>query len=310
MFGIAMLVRQAVLKTAECLRPAFVPAFTNKPLLPMRFAWITDPHLNHCALAAWDRLIAQVHECQCDGIIISGDISEGDDVVFQLRRLADTVRLPIHFVLGNHDFYHSSISRTRAAIRKAVADHPLLNYLSDCEPISIDGVAFIGVDGWGDATVGNYEQSTVRLNDFRLIDDFFLAAPSLWKSILRDLGQDSARRLQSLLLSAADLHQRLLVVTHVPPFRQACWYQGRTTDDNWAPFFVSGQCGDTLIAFANSHADTAIDVLCGHTHSGGTAQLTDNLVVTTAGADYGNPEVAAVIIVSDGSIAIEILAAT
>lgn len=271
----------------------------------MRIAWIADPHLNHCALAAWDRLISQLLQCQCDAVILSGDISEGEDVVFQLRRLADAIGLPIHFVLGNHDFYHSSIERTRDAIRKTVADHPLLNYLTDSDPVSIGGVALIGVDGWGDATVGDYQRSTVRLNDFRLIDDFFLAAPTLWKSILRDLGQCSARRLESLLLSAAAMHKRLLVVTHVPPFRQACWYQGKTTDDNWAPFFVSGQCGDALIDFAQSQPDSTIDVLCGHTHSGGIARMRDNLVVTTAGADYGRPEVAAVIVISDGQVAME-----
>lgn len=282
---------------------------TIQPTLQMRIAWITDPHLNHCALASWDRLIAQVHECRCDGLIISGDISEGEDVVFQLRRIADVTRMPLYFVLGNHDFYHSSIARTREAIRKAVAEHPLLNYLTDSEPISIGGVALIGVDGWGDATVGDFERSTVRLNDFQLIDDFFLAATSLWKSILRDLGRSYARRLESLLITAADLHNRLLVVTHVPPFRQACWYQGQTTDDNWAPFFVSGQCGDALRTFAQSRPELMIDVLCGHTHSGGLAKVADNLVVTTAGADYGTPEVAAVIEISDGNIAIEILAA-
>jgi predicted phosphohydrolase len=271
----------------------------------MRFAWITDPHFNHCPLATWDCLIAQVHACRCDGLIISGDISEGDDVVFQLRRLADAVGLPIHFVLGNHDFYHSSIERTRDAIRKAVADHPLLNYLTESEPVSIGDVALIGVDGWGDATVGDYQRSTVRLNDFRLIEDFLLAAPSLWKSILRDLGQCSARRLQSLLLSAVATHKRLLVVTHVPPFRQACWYQGKTTDDNWAPFFVSGQCGDALIDFAQSQPDSTIDVLCGHTHSGGIAKMRDNLIVTTAGADYGSPKVAAVIAIANGDVAME-----
>jgi 3',5'-cyclic-AMP phosphodiesterase len=271
----------------------------------MRIAWITDPHFNHCALAAWDRLIARVQECVCDAVIISGDISEGEDVVFQLHRLADAIGLPIHFVLGNHDFYHSSIQRTRKAVRKAAAEHPLLNYLADSAPISIGEVGLIGVDGWGDATVGDYHRSTVRLNDFRLIDDFFLAAPSLWKSILHDLGNDSALRLEGLLKVAGDLYKRLLVVTHVPPFRQACWYQGQTTDDNWAPFFVSGQCGDALIDFAQSHPASTIDVLCGHTHSGGIARMRDNLVVTTAGAQYGKPEVSAVIVISDGQVAME-----
>lgn len=271
----------------------------------MRIAWITDPHFNHCALSAWERLIARIESLACDALIISGDISEGEDVVFQLRRLADGVGVPIHFVLGNHDFYHSSIARTRDAIRRVTTEHPLLNYLTDSSPISIGEVALVGVDGWGDATVGDYQRSTVRLNDFRLIDDFFLTAPTLWKATLRDLGLQSAHRLGELLNDAATDHKRLLVVTHVPPFRQACWYQGRTTDDNWAPFFVSGQCGDTLLDFATSNPQVTIDVLCGHTHSGGQAQLADNLVVTTAGAEYGHPDVAAVIEIRDGKVVLQ-----
>jgi Icc protein len=269
----------------------------------MRIAWITDPHFNHCALAAWERLIARVQKSGCDAVILSGDISEGDDVVFQLVRLADTVRVPIHFVLGNHDFYHSSIEQTRRAVSKIVAAHPLLNYLTESPPVSMGGVALIGVDGWGDATVGDYKRSTVRLNDFRLIDDFFLAEPSLWQSVLRDLGEQSSRRLGALLRDAASNHDRLLVVTHVPPFRQACWYQGKTTDDNWAPFFVCGQCGDVLIHFASSHPELTIDVLCGHTHSGGRAEMAENLTVTTAGADYGQPDIAAILEISDGKVA-------
>jgi len=273
---------------------------------PVRLAWITDPHLNHCALAGWDRLIAQVRRCDCNAVVISGDISEGEDVVFQLRRLADAIQLPIHFVLGNHDFYHSSVARTRAAVRQAAADHPLLNYLSESAPVRLAaGVGLIGADGWGDATVGDYDRSTVRLNDFRLIDDFSLASPALWKAMLIHLGRDSAERLGDSLTTAITTFTSLIVATHVPPFRQSCWYQGRTTDDNWAPFFVSGQCGERLLATAQQHPQATFEVICGHTHNGGIARLRDNLTVRTAGAQYGHPEVAGVIILSDGVVRIE-----
>ena len=100
----------------------------------MRIAWITDPHLNHCPLPAWERLMEQVSLAHCQAIVITGDISEGEDVVFELRRLADTAALPIYFVLGNHDFYHGSIERTRTAVSAAAWEHPLLHYLRD-EPI-------------------------------------------------------------------------------------------------------------------------------------------------------------------------------
>lgn len=272
----------------------------------MRIAWITDPHFNHCSLLAWERLLARLDRCACDAVLISGDISEGDDVIFQLRRLADAIDLPIHFVLGNHDFYHSSIERTCEAVRRVVAEHPLLNYLTESPPLTIGEIGLVGVDGWGDATVGDYAGSTVRLNDFRLIDDFCSAEPSQWKSMLGRLGEQSARRLDALLRDAVQRHRRLLVVTHVPPFREACWYQGRTTDDNWAPFFVSGQCGQTLLRFAAQYPEVSIEVLCGHTHSEGQAQLAGNLRVTTAGAQYGRPDVAAVVEIVDGQLSMDL----
>lgn len=277
---------------------------------PMRIAWITDPHLNHCSLPAWDRLVAQVDASGCDAVVISGDISEGEDVVFQLRRMADAFAVPIHFVLGNHDFYHSSWQRTVQAVREATRRDPRLHYLSDRPPWTLPGgAALIGVDGWGDASEGDYAGSTVRLNDFRLIEDFQAADPAQWQAMLLAWGRRSAERLQTQLLAALASHDQLLVVTHVPPFRQACWYQGQTTDDNWAPFFVSGQCGQVLQAAAQQHPTARLQVLCGHTHHGGVAQMSENLTVTTAGAEYGEPAVAAVICCTASGLVIEPLAA-
>lgn len=262
----------------------------------MRLCWITDPHLNHCTLPAWDRLVAQVRRCGCDAVLLSGDISEGEDVVFQLKRLADAFQLPIHFVLGNHDFYRSSFDRTVRAVSSLAEQHPLLDYLTPGSPRLLDDkVVLVGEDGWGDATTGDFERSPVRLNDFLLIEDFHLAATEHWKPMLIELGQQAAERLQAKLDAALASSNQVLVVTHVPPFRQACWYQGKTTDDNWAPFFVCGQTGEVLRATAGQHRQAKIEVICGHTHNGGVAQIEDNLVVTTGGAEYGAPAVTAII---------------
>ncbi len=262
----------------------------------MRLGWITDPHLNHCSLAAWDRLVAQVRRSDCDAVVISGDISEGEDVMFQLRRMADAFAVPIYFVLGNHDFYFSSLERTLRVVREGVAADPRLHYLPDLPPIALaPGIVMIGEDGWGDATEGDYARSMVRLNDFHLIDDFRLAAPPRWPSMLGELGRQSAVRLSNKLEAALREAVQVLVVTHVPPFRDACWYEGRTTDDHWAPFFVCGQTGKVLRQTAQQHVTAKLVVICGHTHHGGVAEIRDNLTVTTAAAEYGDPAVASVI---------------
>lgn len=261
-----------------------------------RLAWISDPHLNHCDLHAWDRLIVQVDAARCDAVVISGDISEGEDVVFQLRRLADAVNVPIYFVLGNHDFYHSSFRRTLAAVRHAARRDPRIRYLPDLPPVPIGPRAvMIGVNGWGDATRGDYERSPVRLNDFRLIDDFYSAPESSWRTMLGELGKAEAELLHNKLAEALSDADRVLVVTHVPPFRRACWYQGRVTDDLWAPFFVCGSCGEVLEAAAAANPHVSLQVICGHTHGAGVAEIESNLAVTTAEAEYGRPVVTAVI---------------
>jgi predicted phosphohydrolase len=227
-----------------------------------------------------------------EGVLITGDLSEGDDVVFQLRRLAESLRQTIFFVLGNHDFYGASIASMRNAVSSLSREIPSLVYLTDSQPVELaPGSFLVGEDGWGDATRGDYENSRVRMNDFTAIEDFMRLDPTGWPHLMRQQGAESAQRLADKLGALAGKAERVLVATHVPPFRRSCWYQGHTTDDNWAPFFVCGQVGETLERFAAEHPRLRVDVVCGHTHHGGTAAIRDNLTVYTAGAEYGAPAV-------------------
>lgn len=258
----------------------------------MRLAWTSDIHLNHVTLKAWDRWVQSIRQTEADAILISGDISEADDVVFQLQRIAETLRPPIYFVLGNHDFYCSSIAETRRTVAAACRELPKLSYLTDCSPIELAPRRFLmGEDGWGDGTVGDFDHSPVRLNDFRAIIDFQRAGRDRWQSLVQQQGAESAERLRGKLRTLSDRADEVLVVTHVPPFRESCWYEGQTTDDNWAPFFVCGQVGAVLDDFARDHPTIRIQVLCGHTHHPGVAEMADNLTVYTAKAIYGAPTI-------------------
>lgn len=256
----------------------------------MKVAWLTDPHFNHAPAAAWDAFLESLAGSQPDALLITGDISEGQDVVFQLSRLTAAFAGTIYFVLGNHDFYQRSIAITRRQIIDACGDEPRLIYLTNDFEIALSPrVGLVGDDGWGDATVGDYERSPVRLADFLHIDDFRSRPPSGWKEQLRLLGVDAADRLRPKLEEALGRFSTVIVATHVPPFREACWYEGHTTDDLWAPFFVCGQIGQVLLEAAQQNPHRQLLVFCGHTHHGGTAQITENLIVVTGGADYGTP---------------------
>ena len=261
-----------------------------------KLIWVTDPHLNHVSIPAWDTLIESVANFAADAIVITGDISEADDVGFQLNRLAEAFTVPIYFVLGNHDFYQSSIAKTRRHVIDTARENPLLHFLTDCDPVRLsDNTVLVGDDGWGDATKGDFDRSPVRLNDFLRIEDFYLHDPSRWKTLLKEQGAFSAGRLAQKLDSIPKRTQQVIVATHVPPFCESCWYEGQTTDDDWAPFFVCGQVGNELRHQANRNPDTMYTVICGHTHHPGVAKMTDNLIVYTGAAQYGHPAVEGVL---------------
>ena len=274
----------------------------------MILVWTTDLHLNSVPTPAWEQWIQKITSQGADGIVITGDISEGNDVVRQLRRLADATRVPIYFVLGNHDFYESSFHATRHDVIHACREHAQLHYLTDLSPIQLTPTShLLGDDGWADATVGNFEKSTIRLNDFDQIDDFKKSGETAWKEQLQQIGAASAERIQTKLSQLPPNAQQVLVLTHAPPFREACWYEGKTTDDNWAPFFVSGQVGTELMQFSQRRPECELTVLCGHTHHAGVARLAANLIVHTGAAVYGHPDVEGIISMRAGELQVNVV---
>jgi Icc protein len=81
----------------------------------------------------------------------------------------------------------------------------------------------------------------------------------------------------------------VVVATHVPPFREACWYEGQISHDDWIPYFTCAAVGDVLHQAMLDHPDHTMTVLCGHTHGAGVADVLPNLRVLTGGAEYGAP---------------------
>jgi Icc protein len=105
----------------------------------------------------------------------------------------------------------------------------------------------------------------------------------------RLLGDEAAANLGPHLLDALEDFENVIVLTHVPPFREACWHEGRLSDDNWLPGFTCKAVGDMLLEVAPKYTDRQITVLRGHTHGEGTARLLPNLIVKTGAALYGQP---------------------
>lgn len=257
-----------------------------------RVAWLTDIHLNFLWEAELKAFCEQIDSANADALLFGGDIAEATDIEKLMARVADSVGLPIYFVLGNHDYYKGSIAGVRASMQTLTERHPLLRWLPAHGIVELGSTAvLIGHGGWGDGRCGDYANSTVMLNDYRLIEELTGIDPMTRLERLHALGDEAAAFLRPLLLEALSKASEVLLLTHVPPFREACWHEGEISDDNWLPHFTCKAVGDMIKEIMSDHPDHRLTVMCGHTHSAGEVDVLPNLTVKTGKAEYGTPEI-------------------
>jgi 3',5'-cyclic-AMP phosphodiesterase len=106
---------------------------------------------------------------------------------------------------------------------------------------------------------------------------------------LKSMGDEAAAHVRRHLPAALEAREEVYLVTHVPPLRAACWYDGRISDDEWAPHFTCQAMGQALLEIMPRFPDRRLTVLCGHTHGSGFTQPLANLRIHTGGAEYGQP---------------------
>lgn len=259
----------------------------------MKLAWVTDPHLNFVSLTVQQEWMQQIRSHEVDGLLLTGDISEADDLTWQLQMLRDQVDVPVYFVLGNHDYYRGSIATVRDSVQEVCDSSNDLCYLTSSNAIALPANGSLcGVDGWADGRIGDYIGSPVRLNDDFLIEDLRDLTTEQRLRVVRRQATFCAVRLRQQLEQAREFSQWSIVLTHVPPFRESCWYEGRFSDDDWAPFFTCHTVGWTLKRFCVRYPDHSVLVLCGHTHGEGLSRLANNLCCWTAPAVYCEPAIA------------------
>ncbi|HDL64214.1 MAG TPA: phosphoesterase [Proteobacteria bacterium] len=256
----------------------------------MKTIWVTDIHLEFLDSSGFHRFMRELSASDADAILISGDIAQASTVERYLSKMAEILEIPIYFVLGNHDFYHGSISEVRKAMTSLVEGSPYLNWLNVRGPVILNSTTcLIGHDGWCDGRLGDYFSSTVMLNDFLLISELTGLSQQELLHQLRSLGDEAAEHFRAVLPVALESAAHVVVLTHVPPFRDAAWHDGNYCDSDWLPFFSCKAVGEILLEAMQDHPDKRMTVLCGHTHGGGESQILPNLSVLTGPACYGAP---------------------
>lgn len=211
----------------------------------MRLAWMTDVHLNFLEPPARRRFWESARD-QADAFVISGDIAESPSITGVLQEMADVLQKPVCFVLGNHDFYRSSIVVTRVEVAGLAEQLESLTYLTATGVVELTRqTALIGHDGWADGRLGDFDRSDVFLNDYVAIrelrkwkGEFSLDKPAL-REALNALGDEATRHFENVLQQAVAKCPPVIAVTHVPPFKEAAWYESKHSDDNYLPHFAS-----------------------------------------------------------------------
>ena len=285
----------------------------------MRLAWLTDIHLNFLGGKRRMEFLRSVSG-QADAVAISGDIGESHDIGQFLREIDEVIQEPVYFVLGNHDFYKGSITQTRVEVAKIARHSEHLGYLTAMGVTELTPhTAILGHDGWADGQFGDYWNSPVLLNDHILIAELSrwyrdhserpfgpqedqLAESSKWQGrpsldkvnllkTLQTYADEAAHHFEEVLEEAAGQYRHIVAVTHVPPFREAAWYQGKVSGDDFLPYFTCKAVGDVMLRIMQSNPQCSLLVLCGHTHGSGELKVLDNLRVLTGEARYGHPEI-------------------
>ncbi len=257
--------------------------------------WMTDVHLDHLKPDELDLFLNKVSQVEADGIALTGDISNGKQLVYHLAMLDAAAPCVIYLVLGNHDYYSSSIIESRATASRIANASKNLRAFDDAHRSYrlTDKVGVVGHGGWADARLGNFQRSTVDIGDYYWIEELAKHNGNrlLLEPHLNYLGDESAKFITQSLLEANNSYEEFLVLTHVPPFRDNAVYAGKISDDNWLPHFSNKAFGDALLSFGKANPNKKITCLAGHSHGRAIFSPLPNLTCYTGPAEYGHPAI-------------------
>jgi len=109
----------------------------------MRAAWATDIHLGFCDDKERRDFYRTLVETRFDVLLLTGDIGgeshlggspeplDHTETVRQLKEMEESVRRPIYFVLGNHDYYLRSMAAVRTAVVELCRGSELLHFVQE-----------------------------------------------------------------------------------------------------------------------------------------------------------------------------------
>jgi 3',5'-cyclic-AMP phosphodiesterase len=228
----------------------------------------SDTHFNFTMPWTPGNFASKLLEENPAGLILAGDIACGLTIKQTLKSLAKKLdHIPIYFVVGNHDYYATSIRETTKILKELCATYPNLHWLTDTDHIALtDDVALIGEDGWYDGRLGNPVYLSYNF-DWMVIDEFYKLKGAAEKAAYgQKLADDATAYLRVKLERALEKFQTVYVITHMPPWAEATRAVGTEMEDFWLPYNVNSGMGKMIEEVMKDRHNQNVIVLAGHTH--------------------------------------------
>jgi len=251
---------------------------------------LTDLHLNYLSEENLSDFYKQLNTFDGEGLFITGDTSTGSQLIYHIERLAQEVRKNIYFVLGNHDYYHSSFKETEKNIARLTEKYSNLRYLTKekVTPIS-PKTALIGHAGWYDARWRDPWTSMVFIIDWYYIKDFrILYTFGDCLALARERADKSAKIIEKRLLEALSKFDTVYLLTHFPPWpdkSSTLWR--KITKDFWMPYNSSKVMAEMLEKVMKNYPEKKLIILAGHTHKKRDEQIAPNVILRVGQASFG-----------------------
>lgn len=253
-----------------------------------KYLWFTDTHLDKVSPFTLTNFIRRIRKEKPKGVFFTGDISNGAQTPFHLKLLATSLKCPIYFVLGNHDYHFSSFDKMHSRIRELCKKHDNLIWVTDNGVIHLnEEVGLIGAEGWYDAEEGkpHYLQMTF---DWFLVKDFrqlpnMQARIDYWRELAKKSADDIADKLEKAIEQD---YKTIYVMTHFPPWKEATRDVGTFMEKFWLPYNTNLVLGRNIERVMKDHKKRNVTVLAGHTHTDCWIHVARNIECKVSRAKY------------------------
>lgn len=261
----------------------------------MAFFIVSDPHMDHADDRSLDIFLRNVNDCTSaqDILMITGDISTSRKLHAHLELLSRSSNARLLYVLGNHDYWGSSIASTNDSLSMHDGTNGNPTFMDHVDVVHIDdSTCVVGESAWYDGRLGQQGEPTFIMNDWYKIQEFYDGNESTVRQISARIADSAAERLRAKLQIAHSRgYKRIIVMTHYPTHEGSCMHLGRPSDHYALPWFSSKVTGDVIDEFSLAHSEIMLEVVCGHTHSPCKYRASGNVMVSVTGASYGCPRI-------------------